>query len=118
VSILIQCTVTFILTSHHRVEACSVNPIDTKVRKGTYDDAPGNNASPFCSKLSWLNIKRLLQICAEGVPYHRLWWCRNGFGGRASMHKFQAWRWYFLRELHDSPRQYCRVPPSWWTSLC
>jgi NADPH:quinone reductase-like Zn-dependent oxidoreductase len=24
-----------------RVEACSVNPIDTKVRNGTYDDAPG-----------------------------------------------------------------------------
>jgi threonine dehydrogenase-like Zn-dependent dehydrogenase len=24
-----------------RVEACSVNPIDTKIRNGTYDDAPG-----------------------------------------------------------------------------
>lgn len=24
-----------------------MNPIDTKVRKGTYDDAPGNNPTPF-----------------------------------------------------------------------
>jgi NADPH:quinone reductase-like Zn-dependent oxidoreductase len=24
-----------------RVQACSVNPVDTKVRKGTYDDYPG-----------------------------------------------------------------------------
>jgi NADPH:quinone reductase-like Zn-dependent oxidoreductase len=24
-----------------RVKACSVNPIDTKIRGGTYDDAPG-----------------------------------------------------------------------------
>lgn len=25
-----------------------MNPIDTKVRKGTYDDAPGNDPAPFC----------------------------------------------------------------------
>jgi hypothetical protein len=50
VSILILCTVTLILTSL-RVKACSVNPIDTKVRKGTYDDAPGNDPAPFVSRL-------------------------------------------------------------------
>ncbi|KAJ5645767.1 hypothetical protein N7490_002139 [Penicillium lividum] len=30
-----------------QVKACSMNPIDTKVRKGTYDNAPGNNPAPF-----------------------------------------------------------------------
>jgi hypothetical protein len=49
VSILIFWTVTSILTSH-RVKACSVNPIDTKVRKGTYDDAPGDNVPRFVLK--------------------------------------------------------------------
>jgi NADPH:quinone reductase-like Zn-dependent oxidoreductase len=30
-----------------RVKACSVNPIDHKVRSGTYDDAPGTQFFPF-----------------------------------------------------------------------
>jgi hypothetical protein len=39
-----------------RVKACSVNPIDTKVRKGTYDDAPGNDhTSLFLEGLSCLS---------------------------------------------------------------
>jgi NADPH:quinone reductase-like Zn-dependent oxidoreductase len=37
-----------------RVQACSVNPIDTKVRNGTYDDAPGTVHLNDITRYHWL----------------------------------------------------------------
>lgn len=41
-----------------RIKAVSVNPVDTKVRNGTYDDYPGQFSHPPCRKLTY--VRRLL----------------------------------------------------------
>jgi hypothetical protein len=61
-----------------RVEACSVNPIDMKVRAGTYDDYPGMYPSlQVIGTVLRVNNSRLLQSCSPPVPNLWLRWRGN-----------------------------------------
>ncbi|KAJ5475235.1 hypothetical protein N7539_008301 [Penicillium diatomitis] len=50
----------------HVAKACSVNPIDTKVRNGTYDDAPGTNSPP--ARKVWYSSITFVQDYYKYVP--------------------------------------------------
>jgi hypothetical protein len=61
-----------------RVEACSVNPIDTKIRNGTYDDAPG--LAHLFSPSHYFQTNggyRLLALFPEGISYYWIRRCGN-----------------------------------------
>jgi hypothetical protein len=50
-----------------RVKACSINPIDVKIRGGVYDDAPGMNRDISIFQL--LTLFRLLQQGPQRLPH-------------------------------------------------
>lgn len=98
----------------NRVKACSVNPIDCKVRGGVYDDAPGTKI-PQPSTIHRpsdqpLTQTRLLQERSPRLPHHRLRRLRYCRRSRAGLRILQARRRRLIRRISDSPRQQCRVP--------
>jgi hypothetical protein len=94
----------------NRVKACSVNPIDCKIRAGTYDDAPGRfTISRSQHHLPTNSKQRLLRLRAQRLPYPRLRWRRNCPRSWPRLHFSQTRRRCLLRRRHDSPGKLCRV---------
>lgn len=91
-----------------RVEACSVNPIDTKIRAGIYDDAPGKD---FCrgDTLS-LTVSRLLQVRPQRLPHHWIRWCWDYSGSWPRLQILQARRRHLMGWSDNPPGQLCRIP--------
>jgi len=63
-----------------RIKAVSVNPVDTKVRNGTYDDYPGLSRTPRQMSNTPLTVRRLLRSRPSTIPDLRL---RCSWGSRA-----------------------------------